>query len=136
MGFIRSKLGDKTWNSMWDKEEAEYKEWQKNSMWTWDRKNVNNKEKAETEKVIKEKEKESEEPGWFTSFMMGLAPLINNGKYGVNNLDEVEQKERENALRDREEPIVDTQEINDMASDAANYSDVIETIYQKNLYSN
>ncbi len=112
-------------------------------MWTWDRKNVNNKEKAETEEryipgsVTKDKLSVADKAKILTGFAGKVIfdALGFNSKHGVNNLDEVEEKERENALRDREEPIVDTREINDMASDAANYSDVIETIYQKNLYS-
>ena len=114
------KIGDETWKHMWSNYGGK-----------------GNSSEHNDYEVVKTKDKRNSTVGGFVSAAVDYSGAMDNLKRSnIHSPDGyVERAENENAKRNREEPITGVQDPYDMASQAQNYSDSMEWIYQKNRLS-
>ena len=135
------KIGDKTWNNMWDNATTGYN----GSEHNYYAKNEYNLGEMKIPKGAYNEKPERKQRGYGSGFDNIMKAAGASGKYYGYGFDYnnptyspdgyVEQVESEKALMNREESITEAQEPFNMASSAQNYSDTIEWLYQKNRLS-
>ena len=119
---VDGKIGDETWNHMWDNFEKKYSESEQKSYET-----------------VKKNRAYDTGFGDFVNAVVDYSGATkklkqSGGAYSPDG--SVEKAENDNALRNREEPITGVDNPYDMASYASRHLDGLEWIYQKSRLSN